>query len=325
MLSIIIPVYKTERYLPKCLESLLAQSYADWEAILVDDGSPDGSGELCDAYAGKDGRFRVIHQDNAGPGAARNHGLEVAQGEYVCFVDSDDWVGPRFLESVMAPAHTDKDILFWGYTAAYADREEERHVPERCADTQAEAWQMISELKQTRMFGYMVVDRFKRSVIEEHGIRFATDIKVHEDLCFTNEYCQHITSAACIDNTDYRYRMAEGGSLSSRFYPSDECMKIAQHLLASVKYHIDNDTCLAEQELYQYLSKLNLAVMNLFDPNDSPKKSYREKIERIRYVQSEIRRYYGRYASLKGTSHKIYKYLNAHLVCCYQSLFQYIR
>lgn len=327
-ISIIIPVYKTEHYLSKCLESLLSQTYTDWEAILVDDGSPDGSGAICDEYASKDRRFRVVHQTNAGPGAARNNGLEHAEGEYVCFVDSDDWVDAHFLESIMAEQYASTDILFWGYTADYADRREERNVPLLSGENTVGydgAWEVIAELKRARMFGYMVVDRFKRSIIEKYHIRFATDIKVHEDLCFTNEYCQHIVSAATLPNVDYHYRMAEGGSLSNRFYPSDECMRIAEHLYRSVEPHIENATCLAEQELYQYLSKLNLAVMNLFDSQDAPKKCYREKLERIRYVQREVRKYYGSYPSLKGLSHKIYYYLNAHLVCCYQSLYRFIR
>ena len=90
--SVIVPVYKVETYLPRCIESILNQTVTDFELILIDDGSPDCSGEICDAYAAKDSRIRVIHQKNGGVSKARNAGLDIAQGEYIVFVDSDDWV-----------------------------------------------------------------------------------------------------------------------------------------------------------------------------------------------------------------------------------------
>ena len=94
--SIIVPVYNVEMYLPRCLDSLHRQSLEEIEILLIDDGSPDGSGRIADEYAEKDGRFRVIHQANAGVAAARNRGIELAQAPYLMFVDSDDWVEPDF-------------------------------------------------------------------------------------------------------------------------------------------------------------------------------------------------------------------------------------
>ena len=91
-ISIIVPVYKVEKYLNRCLDSIIAQTFSAWECILVDDGSPDKSGIICDEYVARDSRFVVIHQENAGVSFARNAGLDIAQGEYICFVDSDDWV-----------------------------------------------------------------------------------------------------------------------------------------------------------------------------------------------------------------------------------------
>ncbi len=98
MVSVIVPVYGVEAYIERCLDSLLAQSYPHWEAILVDDGSPDRAGEICDAYARRESRFRVIHQANGGLSAARNSGLQQAKGQFVFFLDSDDWLHPHTLE-----------------------------------------------------------------------------------------------------------------------------------------------------------------------------------------------------------------------------------
>lgn len=101
MISIIVPVYKVEPYLRKCLDSILAQTYTDFELILVDDGSPDRCGAICDEYAQLDARIRVLHQKNGGISAARNAGLDVVQGEYLTFIDSDDMVSPAYLEDLL--------------------------------------------------------------------------------------------------------------------------------------------------------------------------------------------------------------------------------
>lgn len=101
MISIIVPIYKVEQFVPRCVNSLLAQTFTDFELILVDDGSPDRCGEICDQYSETDSRIRVIHKENRGLSDARNVGLELAQGDYVCFVDSDDWVEPEYLEKLI--------------------------------------------------------------------------------------------------------------------------------------------------------------------------------------------------------------------------------
>lgn len=98
VISVVVPVYNAEKYLTECIASVLAQSFPDWELVLVNDGSKDGSGEICDAYAGKDSRIRVIHKANAGPTAARTDGAEAATGKYVTFLDSDDKLAPALLQ-----------------------------------------------------------------------------------------------------------------------------------------------------------------------------------------------------------------------------------
>ena len=103
-LSIIVPVYKVEKYLPKCIDSIQTQTFSDFELILIDDGSPDRCGEICDEYAAKDSRIVVIHQNNAGVSAARNAGLDIAKGTYIGFVDSDDWIEPNMYQLLVAAA-----------------------------------------------------------------------------------------------------------------------------------------------------------------------------------------------------------------------------
>ena len=101
MLSVIVPVYNVEAYLPRCVDSILAQTYSNLEVILVDDGAKDKSGAICDDYAARDSRVKVIHKENGGLSSARNAGLDVAKGDYIAFVDSDDWVKEEAYDAIM--------------------------------------------------------------------------------------------------------------------------------------------------------------------------------------------------------------------------------
>ena len=126
MFSIIVPVYKVEQYLEKCVTSILKQEYKDFELILVDDGSPDNCGIMCDEFAQKDDRIIVIHQKNAGVSEARNAGLAIPRGKYICFVDSDDWI----LESTTIKLadiinKNNPDIIVFGYSNTYENKEEQ--------------------------------------------------------------------------------------------------------------------------------------------------------------------------------------------------------
>lgn len=114
MVSCIIPVYNTEKYLPRCIESVLAQTFVDWEMLLIDDGSTDASGSICDEYAAKDERIRVFHKENGGISSARNVGLNYAQGEWIFFVDSDDSLPKTSLESLLSRS-SDANIIVGGF------------------------------------------------------------------------------------------------------------------------------------------------------------------------------------------------------------------
>ena len=121
LISVIVPVYKVEQYLHRCVDSILAQSHTNLEIILIDDGSPDRSGEICDEYAVKDSRIRVIHKENSGVSTARNAGLDICRGEYIAFVDSDDYILPQMYESMLATlAEGEVDICVcqWQYEKA---------------------------------------------------------------------------------------------------------------------------------------------------------------------------------------------------------------
>lgn len=116
MVSVIVPIYKVEQYLPQCIDSIIGQTYKDLEIILVDDGSPDACGRICDKYARKDKRIKVYHKENGGLSDARNYGIRMATGEYLGFVDSDDWVEPEMFESLVRTADENHaDIVSCGF------------------------------------------------------------------------------------------------------------------------------------------------------------------------------------------------------------------
>lgn len=120
--SVIIPVYKAEKYLEKCVRSVLNQTFHDLEVILVDDGSPDSSGQICEEYAKKDSRIKVIHQKNAGVAVARNVGLDLAAGEYITFVDSDDYIRPQMYEEMLKCAQNNHcDLVMCDCMKVYSD------------------------------------------------------------------------------------------------------------------------------------------------------------------------------------------------------------
>lgn len=116
LISIIVPVYKVEKYLKRCLESIKSQTFTNWECILIDDGSPDKSGTICDEYARNDNRFKVIHQENEGVSKARNNGIKIASGKWISFIDSDDWIELNTFETLLPHCEKDTfDIIQWGY------------------------------------------------------------------------------------------------------------------------------------------------------------------------------------------------------------------
>ena len=118
--SIIVPVYKAEKYLNRCIDSILAQTFTDFELLLIDDGSPDRSGEICDEYAKKDSRIRVIHKENGGVSSARQRGLDESVGEYTMHADPDDWVEPEMLDELYKKAkEEDADMVICDFFYEY--------------------------------------------------------------------------------------------------------------------------------------------------------------------------------------------------------------
>ena len=193
-ISIIVPVFKVEKYLNRCLDSIIAQTFTDWECILIDDGSPDNSGKICDEYAKKDERFVVIHQENAGVSVARNAGLDIAKGEYITFVDSDDWVENSFLEEQYNDIISgDYDICICGFVGNKKKRDQILNC--------FEARSRLFDEEGTG--GYSVLRLIKKEII--NNVRYNTSISYLEDTDFFYRLYNNCTKILWTDKPLYNY------------------------------------------------------------------------------------------------------------------------
>ena len=205
-ISIIVPVYKVERYLPHCIDSILAQTFTDFELLLIDDGSPDNSGKICDEYAAKDTRIRVFHKDNGGVSSARNFGLDNANGEWIAFCDGDDWVDNTWLEDYMV---VDAELIVQGFKATNWDKAnpdtEISIIMQPCTYTKINFNDFYIHLAQTGNTGYLWCRLFKHALIRKYNIRFNVNYIVREDEEFINHYILYSSHISTIAATNYHY------------------------------------------------------------------------------------------------------------------------
>lgn len=224
--SVIVPVYNVEQYLPRCLDSILNQQIRDFEVLMVDDGSTDGSGMLCDEYARRDDRIRVIHQENQGLSGARNTGLDHARGSWIVFVDSDDWIAEDMLQRVKrAMERMPADLYSFNVSKVSEDGREEIEklaffMENDVFSIKDEDERLIlytNKLLQYKMGWEVCLRVFDREIIERNRLRFHPTSEVYaEDLLFTAQYCQHIRKYAVICDLLYRYRQRSGSLLGTR-------------------------------------------------------------------------------------------------------------
>lgn len=220
-ISVIVPVYNVERYLHQCIDSILAQTYEDFEVILVDDGSTDSSGEVCDYYEIKDDRVRVIHQENGGAAIARNTGLISSSCPLVTFVDSDDFVSKDYLLVLFQNYLVDKpDVVLSGFNRFYTDSDvrPEKGVSASCLNTN-EIGRSLYELERCRLFNSQCCKLFKKQIIVQNNLRFISGLSVSEDMIFSLSYLKHCKSLCSIDFVGYYYRQGQKASLSRTVFP----------------------------------------------------------------------------------------------------------
>ena len=220
-ISIVIPVYGAEKYLPRCLDSLAAQTFADWECILVDDGSPDGSGAICDRYAQADPRFVVIHQKNQGGSAARNNGVDRARGEYLAFLDNDDAYSPFLLESVLAAQQRQpEDLIVWRYSSV------ESELAKKCCDFSRIETKKAGQLYLQSHLYYAWNKLFRLDLVRQIKLAHIPGITYGDDVYFSMEYARHwfrLHPQGCFAVSDAPLYFYESGNENSTTFRLKPC------------------------------------------------------------------------------------------------------
>lgn len=241
--SVIVPCYGVEKYLDRCMKSLIEQTLQDIEVILIDDGSPDNIPIMCDKWAEKDARVKVIHKKNAGLGYARSSGLEIAAGEYVSFVDSDDYVSTKMYESLFQEAQkSDADLVFSNFkteqrNGIWVDSKEvekrEEWVGDKVEEFMLDMVACAPHEKKERKYQMSVWHSiYRRSIIVDNNIRFYSEREVvSEDLPFQIDYMLHTHKVVYLPQSYYYYCL-NGGSLTATFKQEKyEGFKDLYHLL----------------------------------------------------------------------------------------------
>lgn len=265
MISVIIPLYNNKDYIYKCLASLSVQSYRDFECIVVDDGSTDGSGDIVDLFAQDDCRFRVLHIENGGVSNARNTGISHSRGEYIVFVDSDDFVNEHYLWNLYVNMDKNTDMVVSGFqifgenTICTLGIPEELsiHILESCsADYSAVANLLHSPCARI----------YRNDIIHQYSLEFRIDMKLGEDLCFNLDYLARSGNVKFIPFVDYYYRN-NGPSLSRRSkYPLKELYQAVGNHKEFLKKYNKWDF---EGKKYLYKQLGGYLYDALFDSNSS--------------------------------------------------------
>lgn len=220
LVSIVVPIYKVEPYIYKCVDSLLRQKYSNIEIILVDDDSPDNCPRICDDYASKDTRVKVIHKKNGGLSDARNSGLETAAGEYVAFVDGDDYVSSKYIQSLYdAATQNNADISCCSYLKIYDKRSVRPPKREKLESyTNLEAIRdifTVNSLCEVMTWNKL----YKRSLFIDNKIRFPVG-KIHEDNFTTYKIFYHAAKVVFIDEPLYHYVQRSDSIMGRNFNSS---------------------------------------------------------------------------------------------------------
>jgi glycosyltransferase involved in cell wall biosynthesis len=203
--SIIIPVYNVEKYLRECLDSVIAQTFTDWECILVDDGSKDTSPVICDEYAKRDNRFRVIHKGNGGASLARNIGIDNAHGDWITFVDSDDWLSEDYLAHLCRFADLPGDLICSSWAEAYADRTCINQVPDETFN-RGDFHKLFEDPAYFKLLKGPYCKLYRTDVIRQHNLRFNEKMAFMEDREFVLRFLLCSQNVVMTNYCDYYYR-----------------------------------------------------------------------------------------------------------------------
>ena len=287
LISVIVPVYNTEAYLARCLDSIICQNFTDYELLLIDDGSTDGSGLICDAYAEKDSRIHVFHKKNGGVSSARNLGIDNAQGDWLYFVDSDDELLPDGLKTLVDNISDDVDVAMGGFESVdelgNVTREATKSLNLRLNRKES----VITLYRGQGCCGYFFLGYtwqrlFRKSLVDRFNLRFDTSIAIKEDTLFVMQYVRKsngITQFAT--QPIYRYYQRLNSAMEQTKHGFDPKFVSSFYALVKMKHEVDSmfnhlslPTFVAKQAVYdRYIS-----VIGMMDDNHVEDETLRKEL-----------------------------------------------
>lgn len=308
-ISIIVPIYNSGLYLAKCIKSILCQSFGDFELLLINDGSTDDSRKICDDFARTDRRIRLFNKENGGVSSARNIGLNNSKGEWITFIDSDDWVDRNYLMCLMQCAQHDQvDLVMSGYQGlARVDRFKFYHL----------------FLSDTTCYTVPWGKLFKAKVILRNHIRFQEEMRLGEDLVFLYMFLLHSNIVYTVGDIGYNYNNNAEDSLSKRIFPIEDELCICKYaipIIDSLLIEKQISNMLAVERLFSLKAFFIRRVLNSLYYNDIPRK---QRIGILRSINISL---YTGATKASTWKDRIYLWLlRRRLYICYDILRYFIR
>lgn len=258
-ISVIIPVYKVEQYISRCIDSILVQSFSDFELILIDDGSPDNSGKICDEYAAKDIRIKVFHKGNNGVSSARKYGVNKSIGEWVTFVDSDDWLYPNALQ-ILLDCSYGVDLV----NASLEDTNGRKWIHKRLG--KLDSMEYLQSTLDSSTYGLVTGCLFKKEILTDDVLSIPDDIKIGEDILMKLKLWNRISLAFNTDKIVYCY-----------FINNSSVMQTKKMSVSYLTRYFALRKEVLPNKLKNYCEKKELQQLlnSLYDKNIKYKKEYR--------------------------------------------------
>lgn len=281
MISVIVPVYNAEKYLSTCIESILSQTYTNFELLLVDDGSTDNSGVICDEYAQKDNRIKVIHQENSGVSSARNAGLKICNGDYIQFIDSDDYIKSSFLEILYSAIMNDNSqIAVCKATTVLIDgteKESNSKVIDNICLEKNEATVFLFNEMNNALWNKLISKDVIKNIAFEEGRTFG------EDPYFLVQILNNCDKVSFVPDELYYYRKNEGSITSTRFSEKKlDQVYFKDKMYEYMSEHFPDLKALANK--WRFTSRLNICRMLYITGNS---KDYEELISEYKGFMKE--------------------------------------
>lgn len=273
-ISIIVPVFNSEKFLERCIESILSQSYSNFELLLINDGSTDSSGNICNEYATKDSRIRVFHKPNGGVSSARNIGLINASGQFICFVDSDDFISCDYLESFNTSNFPNLELYVQGYKR-FSELEQKTLSKQNIKFQKGkydDVGNVFKHLVYESIFNFICSKLIRRELIINNQILFDENLQVNEDHIFFLDYFKYVSSIYISDSSGYMYSVSKKGTLRFLYMPLSKRIYFINELINKreiiiQKYQI-TDTIFLSYLKREYQNLISSTFVSIFSPEN---------------------------------------------------------